>query len=123
MLPKIHRMSKKNGIEKVAGKGEIFFSGNKEIILKISSNKTKNTKIGFSVSKLVVKNAVRRNRIKRILREVFRKEIINIKPGFNILARLSRKNKVREINHKEAHGEIKKILKRANLLTNNKEIK
>lgn len=116
MLPKIHRMSKKNGIKKVAGKGEIFFSENKKIILKIYGNKTKNTKAGISISKLAVRSAVKRNRVKRILREAFRKEIANIKPGFSIIVYLNRKIQEKEINYKEAAGEIKKILKKANLL-------
>ncbi|OGI17898.1 MAG: ribonuclease P protein component [Candidatus Moranbacteria bacterium RIFCSPHIGHO2_02_FULL_40_12b] len=116
MLPKIHRMSKKNEIKEVAAKGEKFFSENKEIILKILGNEAKKTKVGFSIPKLAAKNAVKRNRIKRILREIFRKEISNIKPGFSILVYLNRKNGRKEINYKEAAGEIKKILKRANLI-------
>ena len=43
------------------------------------------SRLGISISSRVIKRAVRRNRMKRILREVYRKHKIHIARGFDIV--------------------------------------
>lgn len=82
------------------------------LIMKIFFSKEKSIKIGFLISKKISKKAVERNRIKRRLKEILKKE--KIKEGLYIifipLPGLEKKN------FKELEETVKKILKKAKVL-------
>lgn len=83
MLPKKNRLSKKRDILKVLKKG-------KEKDFKILKcfffeNQLGFPRAAFIVPKKMFKNAVLRNNIKRILREVFRKTICQKMKGFDFV--------------------------------------
>lgn len=55
------------------------------VILKISPNASSENRIGFSISARSVKKAYRRNRIKRCLKEAYRKNKAALKKGFDMV--------------------------------------
>ncbi len=77
MLPKINRLQKEKEIEEVFKKGKGF----KEdfLILKTAKNSLKTSRFGFIISKKISKKAVVRNKIKRVLRELVRLKLKEIK--------------------------------------------
>ena len=79
MLPKNYRLKNNSAFEVTYRLKNTL--GNKYFLLylgsKITDKETQNLKIGFVVSKKFHKRAVKRNRIKRLLREVIRLKIKN----------------------------------------------
>lgn len=90
MLQKIYRLVGKNDFQDVLRNGKrdqgsflgLFF---------LSNSDTVHTKTGFVVSNKISKKATVRNRIKRVLREVIRKNMSSIKEGF-LLVFLAKKS-------------------------------
>jgi len=82
MLSKENRLKKKKDFEKLFKEGKSFRE--KFLVLKVNKNNLNNNRFGFIVSKKVSKKAVVRNKIKRQLREIVRKEIKNYQKGFDI---------------------------------------
>lgn len=78
MLSKKHRLTKSAEVKRTAIRGRSFF--NPLFVVK-SSPGTPDPRITVIVSTKVSKKAVVRNRIKRIIRDVFRLHIAEIKPG------------------------------------------
>ncbi|MFA5013611.1 MAG: ribonuclease P protein component [Candidatus Paceibacterota bacterium] len=83
MLPLKNRLKKKKDFEKVfkkgaSTKGAIFF-------LKAVFTQNQNTRIGFVVSKKISNKAVVRNKVKRRLRAIMRKLILQIKDGYDMI--------------------------------------
>ena len=82
MLSKENRLKKKKDFEKLFKEGKSFKE--KFLVLKINKNNLSNNRFGFIVSKKISKKAVVRNKIKRQLREIIRKEIKNYQKGFDV---------------------------------------
>lgn len=83
MLPAKNRLTKKENFQKAIRQGAFFSLGN--IALKAAKNSLEITRIGFLVGKKSGKDAVRRNRIKRILRGAFLKNLEEICPGYDVV--------------------------------------
>lgn len=83
MLAKDNRLAKRQDFQNVYQNGSFFSSG--AMSLKAATNGLLQTRIGFSIEKKYFKKAVERNRIKRLLREIFRLNIPQIKSGFDIV--------------------------------------
>jgi len=83
MLPKENRLKKEKEFEAVFKGGRTIKGDN--IFLRYLSNGTDKTKVGFVVSKKVSKLAVRRNKIKRRMREIVRLRKKEIKEGLSII--------------------------------------
>lgn len=79
MLSKKHRLSKAVEVKKTAVKGRGFF--NPYFVIKKLPNQLQLARVTFVVSTKISKKAVDRNRIKRVLREEWRKSIDAIKPA------------------------------------------
>lgn len=82
MLPQENRLRKTRDFDAVFKKGRFF--GTKFLIFKYMANGLLETRVGFVVGTKVSKSAVKRNRLKRRLREIFRLNLDKIKPGFDI---------------------------------------
>jgi ribonuclease P protein component len=54
------------------------------------SNRSTSNRVGFAVSARAISLATRRNRIKRILREIYRKTKKDLKTGFDIVLSVKR---------------------------------
>jgi ribonuclease P protein component len=91
MLPKINRIKKKKDFELIFKKGASFKSPS--FILKVLKTSLEYSRFGFVVSQKVSKKAVERNKIRRRLSEIVKKQ--KIKPGLDLvfISLASAKNK------------------------------
>ena len=95
---------------KVYKEGDKYFSD--LFILYVLPNNTQETRIGLTVTKKVG-ISVQRNRIKRVIREVFRS--LEIAPG-NDLVVIARKTAV-DLKYLQAQDSLTHLLHRARMLT------
>lgn len=83
MLPKNNRLKKKKDFERVFRlgkkiKGDCFY-------LKFLENNLNKIRVGFVVSKNVSNKATIRNKVKRRMREVVRRMLERLKPGYDVV--------------------------------------
>ncbi len=114
MLAEDNRLKKKKDFKKVYKYGKS--SANKILVLYLLKNNDINTKIGISVSKKVG-NAVIRNKIKRVIREICRNNIGNLKKGYNLvfIARIKIVNR----NYYEIEKGLKNLIEKEDLFEKN----
>ncbi|MCY0875448.1 MAG: ribonuclease P protein component [Firmicutes bacterium] len=106
-----HRLRRNKDFRVVFHRGQSV--ANRYFVLYVSKKENAVTRAGFSVSKKVG-NAVVRNRIKRLLREVLRKQINQFGTGYDLIV----------IARKEAYGltyvdverQVQQLLRRSKLL-------
>ena len=114
MLPKKHRLKKKNDFARVMRRGGAAAS--RYLILRFSDNQLELSRVGFVCSKKVAKKAVERNKIKRRLREIVRVMLPNIRPGFDLVF-LTRPG-IAGIEFEEVEAMVGKLLAKARLIIN-----
>jgi len=83
MLPENNRLKKRNDFNEILKKGKAITG--KFVFLKYLKNNLNVNRFGFVVSLRISKRAVIRNRIRRQLREATRRNLSNIKHGFDVL--------------------------------------
>ena len=83
MLAKQHRLQKDKEFESVFMRGKA--SSGKFLFLKLKRNNLQISRFGFIIGKKISKKATVRNKIKRQLREIVRKNLNNIKSGFDVV--------------------------------------
>lgn len=114
MLNKINRLTKEKDFENLFKNGQAFHS--QLFNLKIVRNKLNNTRFGFIISKKVSKKAVERNKIKRRLREVIRKEIEQIKNGYDAVIIVKNNQEVIKKEYLQIKNEVDNLIKKAKIL-------
>ena len=113
MLSLNNRLKKTTDIRKVFKSGRFFKEG--FLILKTAKNNLNKSRFGFVVSQKVSKKAVVRNKIKRRMRGIMRKELKEIKTGTdNLFMALPGLEKKDFSTIQEA---ISSLLKKAKLLS------
>ncbi|MDP3991166.1 MAG: ribonuclease P protein component [Candidatus Nealsonbacteria bacterium] len=112
MLSKPNRLKKKKDFERVFKLGKTF----KEdfLFFKIAKNHLSPTRFGFVVGKKVSKKAVVRNKIKRILGEIIRRNITKIKNGFDVVVSVDGRIKTKD--QKSIEEVISKLIKKAKII-------
>ena len=116
MLNKNNRLRKKYQFQYIYKSGN--YLSDKSVALHFVSSKTKSVKVGFAVTKKIG-HAIKRNLIRRRLREIIRKQLPNLKQNYNII--LVAKEAILETEFQNLEKQIINLLKRANLFKNDEE--
>lgn len=110
MLPLKNRLKKKKDFENLFKKGKGCSQG--FLYIKILKNGLDDSRFGFIVSKKFSPKAVLRNKIKRYLREAVKKNLGNVKKGFDAAIVVSSNA---QLENTDVESEIKKLLKKSRL--------
>lgn len=112
MLPIKNRLKKKSDFERVFKKG----IGRKDdnLLLKTLKNNLETSRFGFVVSKKISNKAVVRNKIRRILREIIKKKLPEIKTGLDVIFIANPSCKTKDFWEIEAA--VKELLYRADMI-------
>lgn len=108
------RMLKKNyDFRRVLSKGT-FYRG---IYIHIAILKSKNqyNLLGLAIN-TKAGNAVKRNRIKRLIRENYKNVEEKIKIGYEIVILLNKKTDIEELNYKKIEQDLDNIIKNAGIM-------
>lgn len=89
MLPRPQRLALKTELRRLRKEGKIFHSPFFGLLM--DKNNLQTSRFGFIISKKIHKQAVRRNRVRRLLREAVKGLLPQVKPGFDAVF-LAKKN-------------------------------
>jgi len=112
-MDKTNRLRKNEDFKKVYKYGKSYY--NRNLIMYIRKNDLEYSRIGFTVTKKIG-NSVVRNKIRRRIKEIVRKNLGNIMDGYDII--LIPKKNVIDISFQELESAIFHIFKLANILKN-----
>lgn len=113
-MRKIRTLKKNYEFQNVLSKGK-FYKG-KQITIYITKNKVKENVIGIAVSTKAC-NAVKRNHIKRLIRENYRLIKNDLKVGNNIVFLWNKKEAADNADFYVIQNDVRELLKKANLLS------
>ena len=107
-------MLKKNyEFKRVLNHGKIFYGNTLNCF--IQKNNMEINKLGIAVSKKTSKS-VKRNRIKRLIKENYRLLEKNIDTGYNLIFVWKRNNQLEDADFKKIEADFKEILKKSKLI-------
>ena len=114
MFPKSERLKKKKDFDKVFHEGNSF----KEdfLFLKTFKNNLEINRFGVAVGKKTFNKATERNRIKRIINELLRSELPQLKKGWDIIVIVG--GDIKDKSFGELRGKINKLFEKAKLILN-----
>jgi len=115
-MRKIKTLKKNYEFRNVMAKGKFYIG--KQITIYVVENNKKYNVIGIAISTKTC-NAVKRNRIKRLIRENYRLIKNNLNCGYNIVFLWNKKTLVENASFIEIKNDINKLLLKAGVL--NKE--
>jgi len=117
-LKKTFSLKASKEFQKVINKGVWY--GGELISIYIMPNKEKFNFLGLAIGKKVGK-AVKRNRVKRVVRAAYLEMEENIKKGFNIIIVWRAKAKFEELTFKCIRRDLERAFKKMNLVEYNKQ--
>ena len=118
MLKGKFRLKKRKDFENTYKKGKTI--SNNFFLIKITYNNLEFNRIGFVVSKKTANKIVTRNKIKRKIREIIRLMQDELKNGYDVI--VIAKSGCLNQKYKDLKINLEKILKKGNLLINEKNI-
>jgi len=113
MLPKLNRLKNREDFSRVRKNGKVV-QGDSIGIATLPTSKDNESRFGFVISKKISKNAVTRNRLKRVYREIIRNNIKDISKGYDVVF-LVKKTALGKTKN-EISKDVENILKKTNLL-------
>ena len=116
MLAKINRLSKEKEFARLLKLGKTYFSNC--LIIKVYPNNLNNSRFGFIISKKIAKKAVIRNKIKRRLREIIRKDLKILKDGYDVAIITKKEANLPKMNFQQLKEGVNNLEKKANLFKN-----
>jgi ribonuclease P protein component len=118
MLARQFRITKKEDFEAVYRRGRSFSLG--MITMAARDNGSDLTRFGIVVSTKFSKYAVERNRIKRQIREIVRKNGKHIKSGYDIVFGARKVNSATNHTSREIENVVTEILRKTKLINEKK---
>jgi len=115
MISKKYRLKGETNFRNIFKKGKKIFS--QFLGLYWLENGLDISRFGIIVSLKVDKRSTRRNLLKRRLRAILRQELVNIKPGFDIL--ILTNPKTINISFSELRNELIRLFRKAGLIIKN----
>jgi ribonuclease P protein component len=112
MLPDPNRLRKTKEIERVFKEGRGLKEGS--LLLKVAPNSLKLSRFAFVAGQKASKKAIERNKAKRILREIIRSRLAEIKSGFDVV--ITALQGSADKNFEELERTTIKLLKKTGLL-------
>ena len=112
-MKKIKTLKKNYEFKNVLSKGR-FFVG-KYVIAYIKKNNKNENYFGIAVSTKIGK-AVKRNRIKRVIRESYRLKKDSIKKGYDIVFLWKKNSNIEDANFKNINEDITRIFDKADMV-------
>lgn len=113
MMKKIKTLKKNYEFKNVLLKGKFYIG--KQITIYITKNKQNINAIGIAISTKTC-NAVKRNRIKRLIRENYKLIKDKLEVGYNIVFLWNKKDKVENANFYVIKNDMYKLLKKAEIM-------
>lgn len=111
-FPKEEHLLKSKDFACVYKKGASFKQDG--LVLYRLPNKLPNTRLGFSISSRNIKLATRRNKTRRVLRDIYRRGKKNLMPGFDIIL-VVKKDLAKAFSYKELENIFLKLARSARL--------
>jgi ribonuclease P protein component len=105
-MKRISTLKKNYEFKNVLSKGK-FYIGN-QVIIYILKNKFNENRLGIALSSKLC-NAVKRNRIKRVIRACYQENIKNTNLGHDIVIIWNKKADVSDLSYKIIHEDMRKI--------------
>lgn len=118
-MKKTKMLKKNNEFRKVLTKGQ-YFSG-KYIEAFVLKNNTKYNFLGLAISVKTAK-AVKRNLIKRLIRENYKNNEELLKTGYSIVFLWKKKADIKDINFSNIKQDVEHIIEKSNLKTSKENI-
>lgn len=115
-MRKVNTLKKNYEFKNVIKKGQYFVK--KHLIIYLTKNNQNKNIIGIAINTKLC-NAVKRNKIKRVIRESFYKEEKLIKQGYNIVFLWNKKEPAQNVDFQKINKEMKEIFKEAGLVEKN----
>ena len=112
-MRKIKTLKKNYEFKNVLSKGRFYVS--RHVIMYVKNNNKNENYIGIAVSTKIGK-AVRRNRIKRLIRESYRIEKNNILKGKDIVFMWKKNADIKNVDFNIIHNELLELFDKANMV-------
>lgn len=113
MLEKQYRLTKRSDIDIVFKKGRVY--NHPLFYIKLLFNNLDYSRFAFIVGVKLFKRAVKRNRVKRLMREAIRLNIDKVKDGFDIIVG-AKSPDIYMINCKEVEKELMGLFNKNGIL-------
>ncbi|MFA5854412.1 MAG: ribonuclease P protein component [Patescibacteria group bacterium] len=112
MLPATHRLKAEKDFSLLARSKKSAFS--KAVSMKVRENALPHSRFGVVVGIKVHKRAVKRNLLRRRIREILRKHLDEIKPGYDVM--LLTQTRALDLEYAELETQVLSCLKKLQLI-------
>ncbi len=119
-MKKTKMMKKNYEFKQVFQKGKYISGKYIEAVIKENSKNKEINFLGLAISVKIAK-AVKRNYIKRLIREVYRLNENNLNTGYSIVFLWKKKQKIENANFENIKKDIEKIFIKSNILRSKNE--